>query len=136
MRDAAAFAQGWAAAWNAHDLDAVMAHHAEDVVFRSRKAVPIAGTALIRGKAALRAYWAEALRRQPDLRFTVETVFEGPDLLVIAYRNHRGVRAAETLRFGPDGRVVEGSACHAPRSAQENDAPPSAPKKDAPPPAA
>ena len=114
MRDAAAFAAEWEAAWNAHDLDAVTAHHAEDVLFRSNKAVPIAGTAEIRGKAALRAYWAEALARQPDLRFTVEQVFEGPDMLVIAYGNHRGVRAAETLRFGPDGLVVEGSACHAP----------------------
>ena len=109
----AAFAAEWEAAWNAHDLDAVMAHYADEVVFRSNKAVPLTGAAEIGGKAALRAYWAEALRRQPDLRFAVEEVYEGPDMLVIAYRNHRGVRAAETLRFGPGGLVVEGSACHA-----------------------
>ena len=117
MRDASAFAAEWEAAWNAHDLGAVMAHYADDVVFRSNKAVPLTGAAEIEGKATLRSYWAAALRRQPDLRFAVERVFEGPGMLVIAYRNHRGVHAAETLRFGPDGLVVDGSACHAPVAA-------------------
>ena len=93
MRDAAAFAAKWEAAWNAHGIDAVMAHHADDAVFRSRKAVSLTGTAEISGKAALRAYWSEALRRQPDLRFTVEDVFEGSDMLAIACHNHRDVRA-------------------------------------------
>ena len=40
-------------------------------------------------------------------------VYGGFDALVIAYRNHRGVRAAETLWFGDDGRVVTAAACHA-----------------------
>jgi hypothetical protein len=33
-------------------------------------------------------------------------------MLVITYENHKLVLAAETLRFGPDGLVVEASACH------------------------
>ena len=91
MIDPAAVAAEWEAAWNAHDMDAVVAHYADAVVFRSRKAVPLTGTAEIGGKAALRAYWSEALRRRPDLRFTVEDVFEGPDMLAIACHNHRDV---------------------------------------------
>ncbi len=30
-----AFAIEWEAAWNAHDLNRILAHYAEDVVFRS-----------------------------------------------------------------------------------------------------
>jgi hypothetical protein len=41
-------------------------------------------------------------------------VFFGHGMMVITYQNHTGVLAAETLRFGPDGLVVEASACHRP----------------------
>lgn len=107
------FAAEWQAAWNAHDLPRILSHYADGIVFRSRKAVALTGAGEVRGRAALAAYWGAALAAQPDLRFEVETVYEGHDMLVIAYANHRGVRAAETLRFGPDGLVEEASACHA-----------------------
>ena len=110
--DAATFADDWQAGWNAHDLDAIMAHYHDDIDFRSRKAVPITGSGQIDGKPALRAYWAAALARQPDLAFQVEEVFEGFGMLVIVYTNDRGVRAAETLRFDDSGLVVAASACH------------------------
>ncbi|MEC9432772.1 MAG: nuclear transport factor 2 family protein [Pseudomonadota bacterium] len=112
--DAPAFAADWAAAWNSRDLDRILAHYAEGIVFRSLKAIPLTGAGEVRGRAALRAYWAAALARQPDLRFEVTSVFAGHDTLVIVYRNHAGVTAAETLRFGPTGEVAEASACHPP----------------------
>lgn len=106
------FAADWQAGWNSHDLDRILKHYTEDVVFRSRKAVALTGSGVVEGRDSLRTYWGAALARQPDLRFDVESVFEGHDMLVIVYSNHRGVRAAETLRFGRDGLVVEASACH------------------------
>lgn len=112
--DAEAFAADWQAAWNSHDLDRILAHYAPEVVFRSRKALALTGAGEVRGLPALRAYWAAALAAQPDLAFRVTRVYAGHGMLVIAYRNHRGVEAAETLRFAPDGKVIEASACHAP----------------------
>ena len=106
------FPAEWEAAWNAHDLDRIMSHYAEGVVFRSRKAQALVGTGELHGRAALRGYWSEALSRQPDLRFEVLEVFEGHSTLALRYRNHRGVIAVETLRFESDGLVVEASACH------------------------
>lgn len=108
-----AFAEAWEAAWNSHDLDRILAHYADTVTFRSQKAVRLVGTGELRGKEALRAYWAKALAAQPDLSFVVVDVLHGHGMLVITYRNHRDVLAAETLRFGPDGLVIEASACHA-----------------------
>ncbi|SFI65186.1 YybH family protein [Albimonas pacifica] len=113
LEAARAFAEDWEAAWNSHDLDRILAHYAPDVVFRSRKAAALVGSGEVRGLEALRAYWGAALARQPDLAFTVTQVYAGHGMLAIAYRNHRGVEALETLRLGPDGRVVEASACHA-----------------------
>ena len=37
--DAECFAADWLAAWNAHDLDAIIEHYDEDVVFSSPFAV-------------------------------------------------------------------------------------------------
>lgn len=105
----AAFAAQWCAAWNAHDLDRVLAHFHNDVTFTS----PIAASILpdtagvIRGKHALRSYWEEGLRRIPDLHFTIEAVFAGVDALVIQYRNQKGVSVSEVLVFEA-GLVREG----------------------------
>ena len=110
--DAGNFAKEWQAGWNSHDLDRILSHYREDIVFRSRKAITISGCGEITGKAGLRAYWEVALDRQRDLRFEVRDVFEGHDMLVITYTNHRGVLAAETLYFDPDGQVFLASACH------------------------
>ncbi len=110
--DYAAFAEDWEAAWNAHDLDRILAHYSVDVVFRSQKAMQLTGRGEIHGRDALRAYWSAALEQQPGLSFIVVDVLRGHGMVVILYRNQHDTLAAETLRFGPDGFVVEASACH------------------------
>jgi ketosteroid isomerase-like protein len=112
MKDAKAFARSWENGWNSHDLATIMAHYREDIVFRSKKAIPLTGNGELRGHVALRAYWAAALERQPDLHFSVQDVFEGHEMLVISYTNHRGVLAAETLYFDAEGQVFQAAACH------------------------
>jgi hypothetical protein len=106
---ATAFAGSWLEAWNAHDVEAVLDHFADDVVFTS----PLASQLLedcdgvVRGKPALRAYWTEGLRRIPELHFDLEALYVGVSTIVINYRNHRGNLVNEVLRF--DGElVVEG----------------------------
>src|SRR3954452_24543350 len=112
-RRAIEFAAEWERNWNAHDLDALLAHFADDVVFTS----PVAAQLLpdcdgvIRGKDALRAYWSRALGLLPHLRFTVEGVYAGLDAIVINYRNHAGNRVCEYLAFA-DGLVVSGHATY------------------------
>ena len=117
-RKAREFAAAWERAWNAHDLDALLAHFSDDVVFTSPVAAQLLeeSDGVIRGKDALRAYWSHALGLLPDLRFTVEGVYAGLDAIVINYRNHAGNRVCELLRFdGP--LVVAGTATY------ETDAP-------------
>jgi len=111
--DAQRFAEQWVADWNSHDLDRIMRPYAEDMTFRSPVAariVPDSG-GVIRGRGALRAYWAEALRRSPDLRFELLGVYASTDTIVINYRNQKGDLVSEVLVFnGP--LVVRGHATH------------------------
>ena len=108
------FAAAWAAAWNAHDLEGVLAHFHDDVVFTSPVAEQILpGTGgVVRGKDQLRAYWREGLRLIPDLHFTVEQVYAGVRVIVVQYRNQRGKVVDEVLVFGPDGLVIEGHGAY------------------------
>jgi hypothetical protein len=111
--DYTAFAIEWEAAWNSHSLDRILAHYSEDVIFRSQKAMRLAGSGELVGKQSLRFYWAAAIAKQPDLSFVVVDVLHGYGMVVITYRNQHNVLAAETVRFGLGGLVVEASACHA-----------------------
>ena len=108
------FAKAWEQGWNSHDLDVIMGHYREDIVFRSKKAIPLVGKGEIKGKQNLLDYWAAALKRQPDLKFRVQEVFEGHNMLVISYLNHRDVVATETLYFDDKGQVYQAAACHRP----------------------
>jgi hypothetical protein len=95
------FAQAWVAAWNSHDVDAVLAHFHDDVVFTSPVAtrlVPESG-GVVRGKAALRDFWSAALKTVPDLHFEVVGVYQGESIVVINYRNERGGLVNEVLEF-------------------------------------
>lgn len=105
---AESFVEKWVTDWNAHDLEALLDHFADDVIFTSPAAVQVlGGDGVIRGKEALRRYWTEGLRQVPDLRFELVGFYLGVGVLVINYRNHKGGRVCEVLRFdGP--RVVEG----------------------------
>lgn len=118
--DGIAFAEMWEQGWNSHELDRIMRHYRDDIVFRSKKAIPIVGRGEIVGKSALRAYWAAALERQPDLHFSIQDVFEGHKMLVISYTNHRGVLATETLYFDDEGFVFQAAACHRPEKPQQH----------------
>ncbi|AKF05874.1 hypothetical protein DB32_003023 [Sandaracinus amylolyticus] len=110
-----AFAREWIEAWNAQDLDRILAHWADECVFASPRIVTVMGdpSGTVRGKEALRAYWSRALASAPQLRFELDAVYVGVDCVVIGYRNHRGQRCAEWLRLDGEGRAVEGRASYA-----------------------
>ncbi|WP_293001105.1 nuclear transport factor 2 family protein [Mycobacterium sp.] len=102
----AGFAEDWAAAWNRHDVEAVLAHFHDDVVFTSPIAAEIVrgSGGVVSGKSALREYWCTALQAVPDLHFDILGVYAGVSTLVLHYRNQRGGMVNEVLEF--DGALV------------------------------
>lgn len=102
--DAVAFSRQRVQDWNAHDVEAVLRHFHDDVVFTS----PVAATLLpdtagvVHGKSAFREYWSAALQHIPDLRFVVEDVYQGVETIVITYRNQNDALVNEALEFRDD----------------------------------
>ncbi len=104
--DPAGFAEEWVAAWNRRDVEAVLAHFHDDVVFTSPVAAEIVpgSVGVVRGRAALREFWCAALAAVPDLHFDIVGIYGGPSVLVINYRNQKGGLVNEVLEF--DGDLV------------------------------
>jgi ketosteroid isomerase-like protein len=108
------FARRYYAAWNARDLDAILALYAEDIEFSSPyiAALGFSPDGVIHGKAMLRAYFERALDRAPALTFTPEALLVGARGHTLIYRNHRGERAAETHERDAMGLVVRADATY------------------------
>ncbi|MCA8900038.1 MAG: nuclear transport factor 2 family protein [Hyphomonas sp.] len=108
------FANDWLAAWNDRDIDRILSHYADHVVFHSPRIALVMGdgAASVTGKAALRDYWTKALSMARQLFFTLDDVLVGSDALTILYTNHREERVAETFIFDGHGEVVRSIAAY------------------------
>ena len=106
--EALQFAEEWIAAWNAHDLNRIMAHYEEPVELIS----PVAARLLsctdgkVRGKENLRDYFQRGLQAYPQLQFHLLDVLAGMNSLVLYYKNHEEKRTAEFMEFSPGGKVA------------------------------
>lgn len=84
----------WIAAFNAYDVAALVALYAEDATHTSpkiRALHPDTGGRLI-GHAALTAWWEDANRRLPNLRYELFSLTADEDRVFVEY-----------LRHAPDG---------------------------------
>jgi ketosteroid isomerase-like protein len=66
------------AAWNAQDLDAVMASYTDEIVFQNHTA----GEAAVIGATAVRAHIGGIFERWPDMRFSSRRLYTSPEFFV------------------------------------------------------
>lgn len=107
------FAARWVAAWNDHDIEAILSHYAQDIEFSSPVARTLTGHGRVNGLANLRAYWTRGLALNRHLAFHLLEVLHGEGVLTLLYENERKQRVAETLEFNASGQVIRASACYA-----------------------
>ncbi|MCH8543724.1 MAG: nuclear transport factor 2 family protein [Alcanivorax sp.] len=109
------FAAEWVAAWNAHDIERILAHYSEDFEMNSlviaRRTGIASGT--LKGKDKVREYWLGAFREYPDLRFELLNVLLGVSWLTLYYIGARGSKVAETFIFNEVGEVVRAFSSYA-----------------------
>jgi|SRR6185503_6174873 hypothetical protein len=91
--DLAGRAQEWLAAWNAHDLERILAHYADDVELAS----PFVGT--LTGRSA------GVVRGKEALRFDFIRLYVGVRSCVLEYQSVNGLRAAEMMEFDEQAKV-------------------------------
>lgn len=99
------------AAFNRHDVDAVMAAMTDDCIFDSTRPAPD-GERIV-GQAAVRAFWEAFFQRSPQARFETEEIVALNDHCVVRWVYHwvrdgrpGHVRGIDLFRVR-DGRVAE-----------------------------
>ena len=108
------FAAEWIAAWNAHDIDAVLAHYADDFTMTTPMIQKLLGipSGTLQGKRAVGDYWRAALQKIPDLQFSIIETTCGVDTVSIYYHAVLGRRAIETFFFNAEGKVYKALATY------------------------
>jgi hypothetical protein len=111
------FARDRVDAWNAHDLERVLAHDADDFDMTSPLIVERMGvtSGSLKGKGAIRLYWGRGLAASPHLHFELLNVMVGVRAIAIVYRSMTAKRLViERIEFDERGRAVRGEALHGP----------------------
>lgn len=110
-------ARRWFDAFNAHDLDALLAlyhDHAEHYSPKLKQRDP-ATYGRVKGKAALRAWWREAFDRLPSLRYEVRSLTANPRRVFMEYVRHVGgegdLLVGEVLEIS-EGRIHASRVYH------------------------
>lgn len=109
------FVSEWAANWNRLDIDAVVAHLADDSSMRSPFATELTGSALVQGRDAIRGYWHKAYGALAAPNLQVETFSWDPAICRLniwwtADTRSGATRASEYMDFNADGKVISGEA--------------------------
>jgi hypothetical protein len=106
--EAEQLAREWVEAFNAHDVERILSHYADDVELTSRLVTRVVGDpqGTVRGKPALRAYFTTALAAAPHLRFELLEVFVGVRSVALQLRSSvRGLQL-EVIELDADGRIA------------------------------
>ena len=101
-------ADTWVTAWNAHDLDAIMACYAEDVDFVASTVVQRWGRddGRLHGKSELRRHFERGLALAPQLTFTEEAFLSGPVGYALWYRRENDNRVLDVVELNSIGHAA------------------------------
>jgi ketosteroid isomerase-like protein len=113
--DALAHAKDWIEAWNSHDLERIMSHYAEDVVFEVETARARWNKAdgKLHGIAELKKHFALGLELAPQLKFDLEQVFLAPSGYAVLYRRENGNREVDCVVLDDAGLAGKVTAYYA-----------------------
>ena len=101
-------AHAWFAAFNAHDLEALLTLYAEDAEHFSPKLLvrrPETG-GRVKGKEELRAWWRDAFDRLPTLHYKVTSLTANDQRVFMEYT--RQVAGEQDLRVGEVLEIIGG----------------------------
>jgi ketosteroid isomerase-like protein len=111
------FAREWIAHWNAHDLNRILAHYADEFEMTSPLIVErmAISSGKLKGKHAVGDYWGKGLAAMPEMRFELRDVMVGVSSIAILYENVTLSRTVlEYIEFDAQRRAVRSEALYRP----------------------
>jgi ketosteroid isomerase-like protein len=105
------WADRWIESWNSRDLDALLSLYADDVELRAPFAKLYSTGGLVKGRANVRKYWEEYLRRMPNVTLRKLAVFDGHLALAMHCVDSRGRQGIKTVLFNDTNLATFETTC-------------------------
>jgi hypothetical protein len=104
----------WIDSWNRHDLDGIMEHYADTVIFEANTVVTRWGRpdGRLHGSSELREHFRRGLELAPSLHFDLEAVFTSPGGYAALYRRDNGNRVLDVVELDKDGKAIRVKALY------------------------
>lgn len=105
--DANRFVRQWIEAWNSHDLEKILSHYTADFEITTPMIKSVMGMEVnsLKGREAVRKYWAAALQKMPELYFELKEVTVGVDSIAVYYRSVLGKHTIEVMFINDEGKI-------------------------------
>ncbi len=103
--EAIRFAEKHVTTWNTHDIDAIVALYADSAELVSPLAGNLTGEPVVRGRDALRAYFAKGLDKYPDLRFELVDTFSCVSSVTLLFWGAGRRLVAEVMHLDQHGKI-------------------------------
>ncbi len=105
--NAQTFAEKWIKSWNAHNLEDILSHYADNIEITTPMIkLAIGGEdSTLKGKALVAGYWQKALQKIPDLHFELYEVTTGVNSVALFYKSVMNRKAIEVMFFDENEKV-------------------------------
>ena len=99
-------ASDWIDAWNKKDIDRIMEHYSDDVIFFAPTVIKRWGIidGRISGKEQLRKHFLKGFELAPDLNFEFIDLLTGVDGMTIIYKRETGAMVADVIQLDDNGK--------------------------------
>ncbi len=106
--DTQAIALDWIDAWNKRDINRIMTHYTDDIIFYSLTVTKRWGIAdgKIVGKEKLRAHFLKGFELAPNLYFEFIDMLSGTDGITIVYKRETGALVADVAVLDENGKAT------------------------------
>jgi hypothetical protein len=106
--DIKTLALDWMDAWNKRDIDRVMNHYTDDIVFYSLTVIKRwdMPDGKIQGREKLRAHFLKSFELFPALHFEYVDILYGVDEMIIVYKRETGALAGDVIQLNADKKCV------------------------------
>ncbi|HSZ33202.1 MAG TPA: nuclear transport factor 2 family protein [Puia sp.] len=102
-------AKDWINAWNKGDINSLINHYSDNVVFYSSAAKRRWGVpdGKLSGIEALGNHFRKAFEEFPSMKVTFRKLLRGADGVLLVYERENGKMMADFVQFNDQGKVTE-----------------------------
>lgn len=99
----------WVEAWNSRDVERILSHYSDDVVFEAQTVVNRWGkpNGRLQGKEELRQHFTKGLELASNLHFTLEDLFLAPSGYAVVYKRENGNRVIDAVELNDAGLAIK-----------------------------